>query len=178
MREYVITTLIQHLRIKTLWRWKYLMNLATATMADNSTVNDVRIMISSPRVASGTTTWSCLTHHHLIRGQGTAKPKRRKSEFWSWRGWNERWSTGERRFDNGEDALWSSSDSWWHWGRPRELCRRDVVRLQPCRIPESVGASALRTFSFAYVTFLRDIKVKSLGEPLNFISLCSATQES
>jgi hypothetical protein len=58
------------------------MNLATATMADNSTVKNVRIIISGPREASGTTTWSCLTHHRSIRGEGAAKRKRRsKSEF-------------------------------------------------------------------------------------------------
>jgi hypothetical protein len=80
------------------------MNLATATKADNSTVKDVRIIISGPRVASRTTTWSGLTHHRSIRGQGTAKRKRRKSvlglqdmernrEHWGMRG---------ARFDSGE----------------------------------------------------------------------------
>ena len=134
--------------LKLLWRWKYLMNLATATMADNPTVNDVRIIISGPREASGTTTWGCLTHHRSIRGQGTAKRKRRKCKMWVWRRWDERESTGERRVQDLIavkilfDEVVILGDLW---GRPRKLRRGDVFRRQT--VKDSVGGR-LRFFAY------------------------------
>jgi hypothetical protein len=45
---------------------KYLMDLTAASQADKSTVDDVRVVISRPRVASRTSTWSCLSHRGIM----------------------------------------------------------------------------------------------------------------
>lgn len=70
LREYLIATLIEHLGIRTLeLEPTYLMNFSTATLADKTTVNNVGIVISGPRVSPRTTTGSYLTHHRAIRGR-------------------------------------------------------------------------------------------------------------
>jgi hypothetical protein len=68
LREHLTATLVAHLCVRRLERRKYLMNFSTATMADKTTVDNVRIVIGGPRVASRTTTWSNLTHHRGVRG--------------------------------------------------------------------------------------------------------------